>query len=110
MATIIKSRKLAWEVTKETKKDKNWGEKNPLYYSSGWKRLRNMCLEKNPFCVKCLDGGKYVMATVADHIKPIRLGGEALDLDNLQGLCNKCHNAKSAKEGNRWEKNINKKF
>jgi 5-methylcytosine-specific restriction protein A len=35
-----------------------------------------------------------------DHIKPIRLGGEMYDIENLQSLCKSCHGRKSAKERN----------
>jgi 5-methylcytosine-specific restriction enzyme A len=38
-------------------------------------------------------------STVADHITPVRLGGDFWDINNLQGLCASCHNSKSAKEG-----------
>jgi 5-methylcytosine-specific restriction protein A len=38
------------------------------------------------------------LATVVDHIQPVRLGGEFWDRDNWQPMCASCHNAKSAKE------------
>jgi len=39
-----------------------------------------------------------VAAVVADHIKPIKDGGERFDWVNLQGLCISCHNRKTARE------------
>ena len=35
---------------------------------------------------------------VADHINPIKDGGERFDWANLQGLCISCHNRKTAGE------------
>ena len=36
-----------------------------------------------------------------DHIKPLRRGGEAYDLGNLQTLCRGCHIEKSRAESRR---------
>jgi 5-methylcytosine-specific restriction endonuclease McrA len=64
------------------------------FYSSGeWRKLREMQLKRDPLCVKC---GRP--ATVADHIKEIKDGGEKLSLDNLQSMCNGCHTVKTAEE------------
>jgi 5-methylcytosine-specific restriction endonuclease McrA len=41
-------------------------------------------------------------AAMVDHIVPIRQGGAALDMNNLQSLCWSCHCAKSIKEGIRF--------
>lgn len=41
---------------------------------------------------------------MVDHIQPIRFGGAALDMENLQSLCWSCHSAKSVKEGSRFGK------
>lgn len=72
---------------------------NTQFYSSPqWRRLRNAFIAKNPLCFHCLKNGKYEPATVVDHIIPINMGGDPLDEKNLQPLCAKCHNAKSAKD------------
>jgi 5-methylcytosine-specific restriction endonuclease McrA len=52
-------------------------------------------LTEYPVCNNC----NRMPSTVADHITPVRLGGYFWDLNNLQGLCARCHNSKSAKEG-----------
>ena len=39
-------------------------------------------------------------AGVVDHITPIRIGGKALDPNNLQTLCVKCHNDKTRAQSN----------
>jgi 5-methylcytosine-specific restriction protein A len=61
-------------------------------YDTRHRRWRTMVLHRFPYCVVCGD-----VATVADHIVPLRAGGE-WTLENGQGLCLSCHNAKAAKE------------
>lgn len=59
-------------------------------------RDRAAVLAEEPFCRSCLDQGKHVRATVVDHIDR-----NATDWDarrNKQGLCEPCHDAKSAAE------------
>jgi 5-methylcytosine-specific restriction enzyme A len=64
------------------------------YNSSGWRKLRIQALQEYPICNNC----NRMPSTVADHITPVRLGGDFWSFDNLQGLCASCHNSKSAKE------------
>ena len=63
------------------------------YNGRKWRSLREAVLKKNPTCVEC---GR--LATVVDHILPVRCGGGFYDLDNLQPLCADDHNRKSARE------------
>ena len=86
-----------------TKSDKQiWGrpEDQRIYKSARWRRVREIVLSENPYCKECKRNGKRTPATIVDHIKPIREGGEIWDGDNLQGLCQSCHNKKTAKESN----------
>jgi 5-methylcytosine-specific restriction endonuclease McrA len=85
-------------------KEKPWGENQKFYKRVNWNKLRTLQLTTEPLCRKCKQKGLTVPATVADHIIPIEQGGERYDLDNLQSLCESCHNRKSAKEGRRHEK------
>jgi 5-methylcytosine-specific restriction enzyme A len=64
------------------------------YNSSAWRKLRSQVLREYPVCNEC----KRAPSVVADHITPVRLGGDFWDINNLQGLCERCHNSKSAKE------------
>ncbi len=75
-----------------------------FYQSAEWRAVRKQKLNLNPLCEECERKGKLVKATMVDHIKPIKQGGGALDLNNLQSLCWHCHSSKSAKEGSRWKK------
>jgi 5-methylcytosine-specific restriction protein A len=62
-----------------------------------WMEIRKRVLRANPLCVHCTKAGRLAPATEVDHIKPLAQGGTD-DGDNLQGLCEPCHKAKSAHE------------
>ena len=55
-----------------------------------WMALRDVCFNR---CVKCKDAGDWNL--VKDHILPIYAGGSDA-IDNIQPLCQRCNNAKSA--------------
>ena len=61
-----------------------------------WKALRLTWLKLYPLCVRC---DKVNAATVVDHIVP-HLGDATLfyDTSNLQSLCKRCHDIKTAAE------------
>lgn len=63
--------------------------------STRWLKLRAMVLARDPVCKVC--GNEP--STDADHKIPIRDGGAKWSLDNLQGLCHRCHSAKTRIEG-----------
>ena len=57
--------------------------------------LRTQVLEDEPEC-RYRYPGCTVKSTVADHIVPLRLGGETVR-ENLAGCCRHCHAIKSAR-------------
>lgn len=65
-----------------------------IYNSSRWRKLRLVVLRRDVLCRVCGDAA----ATIADHIVPIEQGGDAWSVENLQGVCVPCHNAKTASE------------
>ena len=69
-----------------------------FYNSRQWRKLRLMILERDPLCKMCEKRGKIITANVVDHTEPINKGGDKLNTNNLQGLCTRCHNSKSARE------------
>lgn len=73
-------------------------DNSAFYNSRAWRKLRKGFLDKNPLCATCEKADVVTVATVADHIVPISRGGERLDEANLQPMCKKCHDSKSAKE------------
>ncbi|MBR4077293.1 MAG: HNH endonuclease [Oscillospiraceae bacterium] len=77
-------------------------EASRFYSSDRWRKLRAAKLSRTPLCEECARQGKTTAATMVDHIQPIKQGGRALDMDNLQSLCWSCHSAKSIKEGSRF--------
>lgn len=68
-------------------------EHRAFYKSRNWGRLRLLHLHRYPMCVMCRRPAKVV-----DHIKRMMAGGSSLDPDNLQSLCNRCHNSKRGQE------------
>ena len=65
-------------------------------YGKAWQRESKRFLQAHPLCVQCAREGRYVKATVVDHIKPHR-GDETLfwDRSNWQPLCKRCHDRKT---------------
>ena len=65
-------------------------------YNSKWRKTRAAYLRKHPLCVRCMADGRYVKATVVDHVIPHR-GDQQLmwDESNYQALCKKCHDKKT---------------
>lgn len=67
-------------------------------YDRTWQRIRTAVLDEERYCRSCMAAGRVALATVVDHIRPLRDGGTHAR-NNLQPLCESCHNAKSAAEG-----------
>ncbi len=69
------------------------GSRDPFYQTKEWKQDAKMHLTTHPLCVLCETLEQRVtVATVSDHIIPIKQGGDKWDWKNRQGLCNR-HNA-----------------
>lgn len=81
--------------------DRTHDEKNiykTVYNTGRWRAIRNMVRQSNPICAIC----KTQPTHTIDHIKPIRQGGDAWAIENLQGLCKACNASKTgsqAKQG-----------
>lgn len=78
----------------ENKPRKPEGLEN-FYSSPLWRKTRARILAKEPLCRMCYEKGLTQAATVVDHILPINKGGEKYKQENLQPLCETCHNRKS---------------
>lgn len=59
--------------------------------------MRAAKIYSNPFCEECEKGGLLVKATMVHHIQPIEQGGEPLMWENLQSLCEACHDKKHSR-------------
>ena len=65
-------------------------------YGYKWRQVRKAYLNKHPLCVRCLAQGKFVTATVVDHIIPHRGNPDLLwNEANYQALCKPCHDRKT---------------
>lgn len=58
---------------------------------------RKRFFDDNPLCVHCRARGVVRIWTQLDHIIALDNGGEDVD-SNLQGLCDECHQIKTAKD------------
>jgi 5-methylcytosine-specific restriction enzyme A len=65
-----------------------------FYKGKDWNALRLKALKRdNHECQLCKGKGKYRKADCVHHMKEVKEHPElALTLDNLQCLCNNCHN------------------
>ena len=68
-------------------------------YGSRWRRLSKSFLRAHPLCAQCQREGKYVKATVVDHIRPHRGDPELFwNPENWQPLCKHHHDVKTRNE------------
>ncbi len=79
---------------KETRHD-------PFYDLRRWRRLTVSHRQAEPLCRQCREKGVTTAGTVVDHIIPRLEGGAEWDEDNLQTLCDKCHQVKRQTEKGR---------
>lgn len=70
-------------------------EKLPFYNTQQWKRVRLIKLKRDPVCEIC----NNELARLVHHIKDARNNPYLrYQLENLQSLCDSCHNKESQKE------------
>lgn len=58
---------------------------------------RQRLFTKEPLCRLCQERGVVSEATQRDHILPLHKGGTDTE-DNIQPLCDSCHDIKTVKE------------
>ncbi len=67
-----------------------------------WRRARRAYFDSEPtnrLCQECLKLGITRQADVVDHIQTVASRPDLeFDQSNLQGLCNECHDKKTARE------------
>lgn len=75
------------------------GTRHERGYNSLWSRFARAYLREHPLCVKCKEAGRIQAAFCVDHIDGKGpLGERGYDLTNLQALCERCHNRKTAQD------------
>lgn len=82
------------EYNKEYNKNIRAKDRAKIYNSSKWKKIREIALLRDSFlCQECLRNGIETKATIVHH--KIELKEDitlAFDLDNLESICDTCHN------------------
>lgn len=78
-------------------------ELNRFYASAAWRSVRALRLALNPLCQSCSKVGITKSATIVHHVKPVKEGGEPLDLNNTESCCHRCHNARHSEKG-KWRR------
>lgn len=69
------------------------GPNRRQYCDGKWRETRQRVLIRDPICKQC----NRNPSTRADHIVPVSRGGSD-SMENLQGMCEPCHNAKIGTE------------
>lgn len=94
MATItkIKSKRKYYAKTRDEKRQ----ERQKVYQSTRWQRLRAFYLSEHPLCEECQEKGLTVEAIDVHHVITFVGKGEetpayAYDYANLRALCKQCH-------------------
>lgn len=67
-------------------------------YGRAWWAARLAYLRAHPLCVRCQRQGRLTPATVVDHVTPHKGDMGAFWQREWQGLCKRCHDAKTALE------------
>lgn len=79
--------------------DKRRGTSAQRGYGYRWQQYREVFIAEHPLCEECTKQGIVSATFAVDHIVPHK-GDEKLfwDPNNHQGLCEGCHNRKTATE------------
>lgn len=73
-----------------------------FYQSKAWRDLRALKLSRDPLCERCERNGVSQIAEVVHHVKPVETSPElALDVDNTESVCKRCHNRAHPEKGKR---------
>lgn len=78
-----------------------------FYHSNEWKEVRQAVLERDHYlCQICKRHGVVRQATTVHHLIPLRTDySKRLEMDNLETICQSCHN----KEHNERSKRLSQK-
>ncbi|MBG8552344.1 HNH endonuclease signature motif containing protein [Hymenobacter guriensis] len=98
MPTLPSSPRRPWQPKQVPKEYVAHAARSPEYSTARWQKARKLHLSTEPCCRECTKRGRTVVATVVDHILPVRLGGGFWDTRNYQSLCKPCHARKSQSE------------
>lgn len=77
--------------------DRARGSRHERGYDNRWAKIAEQVKREEPLCRPCHKRGIARATTQVDHIVPKAKGGSD-DRANLQGICDDCHKAKTARE------------
>jgi hypothetical protein len=81
--------------------EKGWGFDTDFYRRKAWLKLRQKYIQESPVCELCNQYDIVSQGEVVDHIISRRICAELEYATlNLQTLCGKCHQGKTALERN----------
>lgn len=84
--------------THRRKADKARDKRTGRVRGARWTQIRRQVLRAQPFCTDGRVCGGKATSVEVDHITPLAFGGHPTSRDNLQGICRKCHDAKTREE------------
>lgn len=95
MATITKPKNKVRKYYQRTNDEKR-AERQKVYQSTRWQRLRAFYLSEHPLCEECQANGLVVEAVDVHHVvsfvgKEEKTAAFAFDYSNLRALCKRCH-------------------
>ena len=106
MPSIPRNKRFHQDKIKPFANRSNRTEDNSKFYKSrAWQKIGLRHRMEEPLCRQCKKMGIDTPGQLTDHIKPISEGGSKTDRNNLQTLCNTCHNRKSGSEGHKDKEN-----
>ena len=75
--------------------EKRKGKYFDFYQTKQWRNLSKSYRVSHPYCEQCYQRGIIRPAEICDHIIEVRKDWDKrLDWDNLQSLCQQCHEMK----------------
>ena len=86
----------------EKKMEEERGSASERGYDANWHKVSEMHLKEFPLCAECEKQGRIVAATLTHHIKRIKDGGDKLAWDNLESVCQACHDVIHSED--RWRR------
>lgn len=98
----LEKKKQRHKLYDETRRDKR---AEAFYKSKAWKRIRQQVLIRDHYlCQECLKNQRITKAEIVDHIIPLTIDWSlSLSLNNLQSLCQSCHNRKTAEDKKKYK-------
>lgn len=82
-----------WQL-KEGHRHNHRNDRGFNYQGKAWRDTSAAFLRANPKCVECGQPSK-----ISDHKQRVKDGGDPYNWNNLQPMCQKCHNKKDNNAG-----------